>query len=478
MGRLSRCFRRRPIALFPAVLALFVWLGPSAGWSASREHPFGSRIFVKVAQASRKTVVNISTTDKVRGWKLPRLRRFLAPWKEREKPKSFFDRFAPDFGPQSRRDSRHSLGSGFIVDPKGYILTNYHVVERSGAIHVTLEDRSEYTARIIGADPQTDIALLKIDAGRALPAGRLGNSDRLEVGEWVMAIGSPFGLAHTITVGVVSAKGRVIGSGPLDDYIQTDAYINVGNSGGPLVNTEGEVVGMNTAIVAESLGIGFAIPINIAKAILRDLRIYGRPRRGWLGVSVREMDPQLAKTLGLSGRAGAWVSGVARAGPAETAGIRKGDVIVEFNGRPIREKQELLKWVATARPGSRARLKVFRKGRRLEVAVYVRAAKDGRVVTNRASRQLGLQVTPMTGRLARRMRLDRPRGVVVSSVQDGSPAQEGGLQEGDVILEINRRPVRDVNDYRRLIRRAAEEKSVLLLIRRNQNSIFLALRKT
>jgi serine protease Do len=362
------------------------------------------------------------------------------------------------------------------VDPKGYILTNYHVIERSGVIKVTLEDQSEYDAQIAGTDPKTDVALLKIDAGRPLPAGRLGDSDDLEIGEWVMAIGSPFGLSHTVTVGVVSAKGRVIGSGPLDDYIQTDAYINVGNSGGPLLNAKGEVVGINTAIVAESMGVGFALPINVAKAILQDLKTYGAPRRGWLGVSVRALTPEISKRLGLSGGEGVLVSKVAAAGPAAVAGVREGDVILAYNGRPVRASRELPRLVASTRPGSRARLKFLREGRQIEVGVFLRAVDDGWVTEDRAGRRLGFQVTRMNRALARRMGLHPPAGVVISMVEDGSSAQAAGLQEGDIILEVNRKPVRDLDRYKRLLQRAAEEESILLLVRRNRNSLFVALK--
>ncbi len=462
------------------VLALLaassVWT--ASGWGASRDHPFGSRVFIRLARSAKPIVVNISTTEKVQGWNLPCARRFLGPRSPRRKEKDFFERFAPDFGARGGGPPRHSLGSGVIVDPKGYILTNYHVIERSGAIKITLEDRSEYDARIVGTDPKTDIALLKIDPVRPLPAARLGSSDELEVGEWVMAIGSPFGLAHTVTVGVVSAKGRVIGSGPFDDYIQTDAYINVGNSGGPLLNTRGEVVGLNTAIVAESLGVGFAIPIKFAKAILPDLKMYGAVRRGWVGIAVRGVSPSLARTLGLGGREGALVSDVTKSGPAAAAGVRRGDIIVEFNGRPIRAVRELPFLVASTRPGSRARMKLIRNGRPVEVAVDVRAADEDAARGDRSGRRLGLLVTPMTDRMARRMKLNPPVGVVIASVEAGSPAQAGGLQEGDVILEINRNPIQGMRDYRRLLRQAVELDSVLLLVRRNRNSIFVALKRS
>jgi serine protease Do len=463
--------------MLPAILLAAIFLWPSPGRSQSGSELFGSRLFVKIARQSKKSVVNISTTDRIRGWSLPRLDNFLGSRRSRDRDdeKNFFDRFAPDFGSQGRREPRHSLGSGFIVDPRGYILTNYHVIERAGTIKVTLEDQKEYEAQVVGTDALTDIALLKIKAGRLLPTNNLGDSNGLEVGEWVMAIGSPFGLAHTVTVGVVSAKGRVIGSGPFDDFIQTDAYINVGNSGGPLVNARGEIIGINSAIVAESLGVGFAIPINVAKGILSDLKTFGSARRGWMGVAVREVAPSLAKNLGLRDNKGAFVFAVTTAGPAARAGVRKGDVIVEFNGRPIKDSRQFPTLVATARPGSRARLKLLREGRPHEVAVSLRAKDDGWLPEDRAGRRLGFQVTPVTDRMARRMGVDPRAGVVVTSVEEGSLAQAAGVQEGDVVLEINRKPVQGMHDYRRMLHRALEHNSILLLIRRNRNSIFVAL---
>ncbi|MFQ5694249.1 MAG: trypsin-like peptidase domain-containing protein, partial [Nitrospinota bacterium] len=440
-------------------LLVSVLIGASPEWGASQGHPFGSRTFVEVVRATKGTVVNISTTENARGWNLPRLRRFLGPSRRHRRRPDFFERFAPDFGSQEQPAPRHSLGSGFIVDPGGYILTNHHVIERARVIKVTLEDRSEYVARVVGTDPTADLALLKIDAGRSLPSSRLGDSDSLEVGEWVIAIGSPFGLAHTVTVGVVSGKGRVIGASPFDDFIQTDAYINVGNSGGPLLNARGEVVGINTAIVAESLGVGFAIPVNVAKATLKDLHGRDTSLRGRLGLVVGEPSPDLIRELGRAATGGALVSEIDPEGPAARAGIRKGDVIVGFNGRRLQGGRDLRNRVASLPPGSRARLRLLRKGKLILLGVRL---ESGRRTSpgDWARRRLGLRVRRMSATLSRRMGLDLPGGVIITHVRDGSVARAAGLREGDVILEINRKPVRGMEDYRRLLRTSVGQKSI------------------
>lgn len=461
--------------LLVTLLGVFGLLEKSEA-AAPIQHPFGSRTFINVARTTKPAVVNISTTEKIQGWRLPRLRLFKG--NKQPQGKNYLERFAPDFGLRNRGNTRHSLGSGVIVDPKGYILTNYHVVERANVIKITLEDQREYDARIVGTDPKTDMALLKIDAKHPLPTVTLGNSEHLEVGEWVMAIGSPFGLSHTVTVGVVSAKGRVIGAGQFDNYIQTDAYINVGNSGGPMVNARGEVVGLNTAIVAESLGVGFAIPINIAKAILPDLRIYGSARRGWIGLSFHKVTPATAKTLNLARGQGARVSKVATNGPSKSLGIREGDVILEYNGRRVKGPRDLVALVAASRPGTRARLRLLNKGKSYVVFVPVRTKEEYGIRKGVAGRSIGLHVTRLTENLAQEMNLNPPTGVLISLVESGSPAKSGGLRKGDIILEINRKPILGIMDYRRLLHQALDLESILFLIRRNKNSLFVSLSRS
>jgi serine protease Do len=284
--------------------------------------------------------------------------------------REFFERYFGEGAP--REEPRQSLGSGLIVEADGYILTNNHVVENARMIMVRLSDEREYEARVVGRGPRTDLALLRIPDGRPLPTVKLGDSDRLRVGDWVLAIGNPFGLEQTVTAGIVSAKGRVIGAGPYDDFIQTDAPINPGNSGGPLFNTQGEVVGINSAIFSQSggsVGIGFAIPINLAKELVPQLKAKGRITRAWLGVGIAPVTPELAQKLGRAGRDGALIAEVVSNGPAARAGIRPGDVIVALQGRPIRRGDELPRATARAPVGSDVELRVFRDGKELTVTV-------------------------------------------------------------------------------------------------------------
>ena len=287
--------------------------------------------FSQLVNHVKPTIVNISTTTVVTG---PDMQdRFMGPVNPFKDffGEDFFDKF---FGNSPRRERKQkSLGSGFVIDREGYILTNNHVVEKASSIKVKLSDEKEYDAKIIGRDPKTDIALIKIDINHELPSATFGDSDKLEVGDWVVAIGNPFGLEHTVTAGIVSAKGRVIGAGPYDDFIQTDASINPGNSGGPLLNLKGEVIGINTAIASNGQGIGFAIPINVVQGLLPQLKSKGKIARGWLGVVIQKITPEIAKSFKLKEAEGALVSDVAEDGPAEKAGIKRGDVIISYDGK-------------------------------------------------------------------------------------------------------------------------------------------------
>ena len=307
---------------------------------------------------------------------MPRLP-FPNPFGERDPFEEFFERFFGGENPQ-REFRRRSLGSGFIINREGYIVTNNHVVENASDIKVSLSDKEEHDAKVIGRDPKTDVALIKIEAKKDLPAVALGDSSKLRVGEWVIAIGNPFGLGHTVTTGIVSAKGRIIGAGPYDDFIQTDASINPGNSGGPLFNMNGEVVGINTAIIASGQGIGFATPINVAKDLLVQLREKGRVVRGWLGVQVQRVTPELAKSFGLDRERGALVADVMADTPAAKAGIERGDIIVEFNGRKIEEMNDLPRVVAATPPDADVPMKLLRKGQEKVVQVKVAELKEER----------------------------------------------------------------------------------------------------
>ena len=330
---------------------------PSGGAVVSAARPDS---FAAVVDTARPAVVNIATIEAGPS----RGPRGVDPMRE------FLERY---FGESVPRDEpRQSLGSGLIVEPEGYVLTNNHVIENARMIRVRLSDEEEFEARVVGRDPRTDLALLRIQGRRSFPAVRLGDSDRLRVGDWVLAIGNPFGLEQTVTAGIVSAKGRVIGAGPYDDFIQTDAPINPGNSGGPLFNTQGEVVGINSAIFSQtggSVGIGFAIPINLAKELLPQLKAKGRVTRAWLGVGIAPVSPELAKKLGRAGRDGAVIAEVVPNGPAARAGIRAGDVVVALQGQPIRRADELPRLTAKTPVGSDVDLRVFRDGKELSVKV-------------------------------------------------------------------------------------------------------------
>lgn len=378
-------------------------------------------------------------------------------------------------GPQPRRQG---LGSGFIIDRNGTILTNNHVVEDAEKITVKLNDQREFTGKLLGRDPKTDIAVIKIETQSDLPFAPLGNSDGLEVGEWVAAVGSPFGLDNSITAGIVSAKGRAIGAGPYDDFIQTDASINPGNSGGPLVNMQGEVVGINTAIFSRTggnMGIGFAISINLVKDLLPEIRSKGKVTRGWLGVAIQQVTPDLAASLKLRQARGALVASVTEASPAVRAGIKVGDVIVVYDNQEIKESNQLPILVARTPVGRTVAMKIVRDGKDMTLNTTVTALMDEEIVAAAPpqAQNFGLTVRQMTPQIARSLGLEKSQGVIVSAVEPNSTAAEAGLREGDLILEIDRRPVRTVTDFEQAVKRAAGS-NLLLLVRRGENNLFLA----
>jgi serine protease Do len=353
------------------------------------------------------------------------------------------------------------------------------VVENASDIKVSLSDKEEYDAKVIGRDPKTDVALIKIEAKKDLPAVALGDSSQLRVGEWVVAIGNPFGLGHTVTTGIVSAKGRIIGAGPYDDFIQTDASINPGNSGGPLFNMSGEVVGINTAIVASGQGIGFATPINVAKDLLVQLRDKGRVVRGWLGVQVQRVTPDLAKSFGLNRERGALVADVMPDTPAAKAGIERGDIIIEFNGRKIDEMNDLPRVVASTPPDADVPMKILRKGQEKVVQVKVAELKEERVAATGGGtleESLGMTVQELTPEIARSLGVSDSKGLVVTNVDDGSPADEAGLRRGDVLVEVNQKKIDNLRDYRAALGRVGSGDSLLLLVRRGDSVLYVALK--
>ncbi len=431
--------------------------------------------FVELAKKLKPSVVNISTSKVVNPQQ-----RFRRPPQGQfggDPFQDFFDRFFEGIPSQPR--TQRSLGSGFIISDEGYILTNNHVVANADEIKVKLSDGREFKGEVKGSDEKLDLALIKIDTKGHLPVATLGDSDAMEVGEWVLAIGNPFGLAQTVTTGIVSAKGRVIGSGPYDDFIQTDASINPGNSGGPLFNTKGEVVGINTAIVAGGQGIGFAIPVNMAKAVITQLRETGKVTRGWLGVSVQPVTPELARSFGMKEEKGALISEVIKDSPAEKAGLQAGDVILEFDGRPIADMHELPRLAAVTPVGKKSRVKVLRNGKVLEKSVTIAKLAEGaeeQGASQASLDKLGLTVTDLTRELAARLRINETGGVVVTEVKPGSAADEAGIARGDVIRQINGNTVNSSAEYARLVAPLKKGDVVRFLVRRGDGSLFVAMK--
>lgn len=423
--------------------------------------------FVRLAKKLKPAVVNVSTSQTITPQKRPHLQG-NDPFQE------YFDKF---FGTPQHPFKQRNLGSGFIISDDGYIITNNHVVTGADEIKVKLSDGREFKGQVKGRDDKFDVALVKIDAKGQLPVAPLGDSDKLQVGEWVMAIGNPFGLTQTVTAGIVSAQGRVIGSGPYDDFIQTDASINPGNSGGPLFNTQGEVIGINTAILAGGQGIGFAIPINMAKSIITQLKETGKVTRGWIGVSVQLVTPDLAKSFGLDSERGALVAEVMKNGPAEKSGLKGGDIILEFDGHQIHEMSELPRLVAGTPVGKKVGVLVLRDGRQQSLQMTVEQLRDGAEdQVARSDDRLGLKVADLTPERAQQLHLQSERGVLVAEVQPDSLAEQAGIAEGDLVKEINGQRIAGVGDYRKAVTAVKKGEYLKLLLRRGDASLFVALR--
>jgi serine protease Do len=458
-----------------AALLTLVPLAASRAYAASLAALDANRppSFAAIAKKTMPVVANISTTSQ----RTPRSG-------SNDPIEEFFNRFFGEASP--RENNQRSLGSGIVISRDGEILTNYHVVRNADVIKVKLADQSEHEARLIGRDGRTDLALIKIrKTSGNLPFAKLGTSSQLDVGDWVMAIGNPFGLELTVTAGIVSAKGRVIGAGPYDNFIQTDASINPGNSGGPLINAVGEVVGVNSAIFSQSggnVGIGFAIPIDLARKVIEQLRKHGRVIRGWLGVRAQDLSPAAASSLGLVRSSGdmAVVTDVTEASPAAEAGLKAGDVIVEFNGKTVPKSHDFPSIVADTAPGQKITLKVVRDKKEQIVVVKVGELPDEGDPNQQIEArdpELGLRVQRISPEAARRLGLSSSKGVLVVEVQPGSPADQVGIEPADVIREINQRPVSNVKEFERAARQGRRGDRILLLVQRGDNAVFFAVKR-
>jgi len=392
----------------------------------------------------------------------------------------FFDRFFKPRFPEGEYKIQ-GLGSGVIIDgEKGYIVTNNHVIEDADELKITMGDKKEYDGKVVGADPQTDIAIIKIE-GKDLPQAKLGDSDTIKVGQWAIAIGNPFGLSQTVSIGVISATGRAnVGVAQYEDMIQTDAAINPGNSGGPLVNIRGEVIGINTAIFTRSggyQGIGFAIPVNMVKVIMRDLIEKGKVTRGWLGVVIQDVDPALAKSFNVTSTEGVLITDVQENSPAKEAGLERGDIVVEYDGKPIRDVNHLRNVVAQTETGKKVKVKVVRDGKEKELTVKISeqpadlfAAVPGAVPSEK---DLGMTVQNLTEELASRLGVEDTSGVIVTEVQPDGPASAADIREGDIIKEVNRKKVGNVAEFKKAISAEDKEKGILLLVKRGTFSRYV-----
>jgi len=439
--------------------------------------------FADLAEKLSPTVVNIYTTQTVEVSSSPH--QFFSP-DQMDIPEPFRRFFGipdmPDQQAPKREMKRTSLGSGVIVTADGYIITNNHMVEDADEINISLYTFEEYAATVVGRDPKSDLALIKIEPKAELPYVAFGDSDKLRVGEWVLAIGNPFGLQKTVTAGIVSAKGRAINNESYGNFIQTDASINPGNSGGPLFNLDGEMVGVNTAIFSRTggnIGIGFAIPVNMVKNVMVQLKEHGKVTRGWLGVMIQQVTPELADNFGLDRPIGALVGQVVPGSPAEKAGLKAGDVIIEYNGKEISQMSMLPAMVANTHVGEKAQLGLIRDGKKQNIAVEIGKLEDEEHVVadteTGTSKKLGLTVQELTPKIAESLGIEETQGLIVSDISAGSAAAEAGILRGDIILEINREKVENVAQYKKALQAAQEKKSILLLIKREQNTRFVVI---
>ena len=473
-----------PIVALVAIAAL-VGLVPHMGFTGGSKAPLWTEEraaapaaqvqmpdWVRLSREAKPAVVNISAKLNAESQAPPQL-------KGRPDERSFEDFFKRFFEEGPRHPVRAG-GSGFILNANGYIVTNNHVVENAVDIQVKLGDGRELPSKVVGRDAKTDLALLKVEA-TGLPVIPLGDSTALQVGEPVMAIGNPFGLEQTVTTGIVSATGRVIGSGPYDNFIQTDASINPGNSGGPLINARGEVIGINTAIFSRgggSVGIGFAVPSSLAKTVITQLVDRGKVERGWLGVAIQPLTQDLAKSFKRGDTTGALVSEVKEGSPADKAGMKTGDVIVELDGKKVTKATDLPSLVAEMPVGKSVPIVVVRDGREVRLNAQIARLEDEsptKVAKTEDKGQLGLSMQPLTPPVVRELGLKVKEGVLVRDVIEGGRAAEAGIRAGDVIVEVNREPVRTVEDLKARVDKLGKSEPVVMLVNRDGETMYVAI---
>ena len=481
-GRLRRASQRWGAGLVAA--SVIMWSGLAMAAPAPES-------FAPLAKKVTPAVVNIASTQEVQAPQGGPQFNFPpgSPFEQ------FFHQFQQQFGNngQQQHEQATALGSGFIIDPAGYVVTNYHVVDHATEVTIRMTDNNVYPAKVVGTDPQTDIALLKIDAGKPLPSLTLGDSDKAQVGDWVMAVGNPFGLGGTVTAGIISARGRNIQAGPYDDFLQVDASINRGNSGGPLFNMDGQVIGVNTAIYSPnggSVGIGFAIPSNMVKTVVAQLREHGSVERGWLGVQIQNVTPDLAAALGLDKAEGAMVAGVTPNSPAAHAGIKNGDVILSFDGKTITDTRELARVVAAYPVNSKANVDIWRNGAEQTVAVVTgrQPTQEQQVANAEPSGQqpdgtyhsalLSAQLAGLTPDLKAKFGIDNSiNGVLVLDIKPGSVFEQN-LRSGDIIEKVEGTAVTTPAQVEHIVEQAKSEnkKAVLMLISRNGQDLYLGLK--
>ena len=491
MHRLALRYRAAWLGVMVAAIVGLVALAPHLGHTTTSaplwtDRPMPSAPvaavpqpnWVELTRALKPAVVNISTKRVEERVQFQNPFGNQGPFGDNEQLQQFFKRFGEQ---QSPRRTVRSMGSGFIINAAGYIVTNNHVVEGATDIRVKMADGRDMAAKVVGRDPKTDLALIKVEAS-GLPVIPLGDSTKLQVGEPVMAIGNPFGLEQTVTTGIVSATGRVIGQGPYDDFIQTDASINPGNSGGPLINGQGQAVGINAAIFSQSggsVGIGFAIPIDQAKSVVTQLAGSGKVTRGWLGVTIQPLTAELARGFNVTEGTGALVAGVQDKSPAARAGIKAGDIITQYDGQKVSKSADLPKLVAATPVGRQVPVTVVREGKTVALNVTIAQMDEpGQPAVAQAEEEkgpLGLTVETVTPSIAKELKLSEPRGVVVRGVRSGSPAENAGVRAGDVITEVNHQAVADAARMKRALEKHPKGTPVVVMIQRDGTNLYVAM---